>query len=316
MREIEMLRYIAKRTLMMIPVLLGISLIVFSIMELTPGDPVSLMLGEGASEQAVHELREQMGLNDNFFVKYVRYVKNAVMGDLGISYRNKVPVISEIVSRFPTTLNLTFWGVVLSVVIGIPVGIISAVKQYTIIDTLSLLAALILTSMPAFWLGLMLILLFSLKWNLLPATGVSTWQHFIMPAITLAAASMATIIRMTRSTMLEVVRQDYIRTARAKGASEFRIVYKHALRNALLPVVTVVGLNFGYQLGGAIVTESVFAMPGIGTLMVAAVRTKDTPIVMASVLFVAFLAGVINLIVDVLYVYIDPRLKSEYVKIK
>ncbi len=311
-----MLRYIAKRTLMMIPVLLGISLIVFSIMELTPGDPVSLMLGEGASEQAVHELREQMGLNDNFFVKYVRYVKNAVMGDLGISYRNKVPVISEIVSRFPTTLNLTFWGVVLSVVIGIPVGIISAVKQYTIIDTLSLLAALILTSMPAFWLGLMLILLFSLKWNLLPATGVSTWQHFIMPAITLAAASMATIIRMTRSTMLEVVRQDYIRTARAKGASEFRIVYKHALRNALLPVVTVVGLNFGYQLGGAIVTESVFAMPGIGTLMVAAVRTKDTPIVMASVLFVAFLAGVINLIVDVLYVYIDPRLKSEYVKIK
>ena len=300
----------------MIPVLLGISLIVFSIMELTPGDPVSLMLGEGASEQAVHELREQMGLNDNFFVKYVRYVKNAVMGDLGISYRNKVPVISEIVSRFPTTLNLTFWGVVLSVVIGIPVGIISAVKQYTIIDTLSLLAALILTSMPAFWLGLMLILLFSLKWNLLPATGVSTWQHFIMPAITLAAASMATIIRMTRSTMLEVVRQDYIRTARAKGASEFRIVYKHALRNALLPVVTVVGLNFGYQLGGAIVTESVFAMPGIGTLMVAAVRTKDTPIVMASVLFVAFLAGVINLIVDVLYVYIDPRLKSEYVKIK
>jgi len=285
-------------------------------MELTPGDPVSLMLGEGASEQAVHELREQMGLNDNFFIKYVRYVKNAVMGDLGISYRNKVPVISEIVSRFPTTLNLTFWGVVLSVVIGIPVGIISAVKQYTIIDTLSLLAALILTSMPAFWLGLMLILLFSLKWNLLPATGVSTWQHFIMPAITLAAASMATIIRMTRSTMWVVVRQEYIRTARAKGASEFRIVYKHALRNALLPVVTVVGLNFGYQLGGAIVTESVFAMPGIGTLMVAAVRTKDTPIVMASVLFVAFLAGVINLIVDVLYVYIDPRLKSEYVKIK
>jgi len=311
-----MLRYIAKRSLMMIPVLLGISLIVFSIMELTPGDPVSLMLGEGASEQAVQELREQMGLNDNFFIKYVRYVKNAVTGDLGISYRNKVPVISEITSRFPTTLNLTFWGVVLSVVIGIPVGIISAVKQYTIIDSMSLLAALILTSMPAFWLGLMLILLFSLKWNLLPATGVSTWQHFIMPAITLAAASMATIIRMTRSTMLEVVRQDYIRTARAKGASEFRIVYKHALRNALLPVVTVVGLNFGYQLGGAIVTESVFAMPGIGTLMVAAVRTKDTPIVMASVLFVAFLAGVINLIVDVLYVYIDPRLKSEYVKNK
>ena len=300
----------------MIPVILGISLIIFSIMELSPGDPVTLMLGDGASEQAIAELRDQMGLNDNFFVKYVRYVKNAAMGDFGISYRNKLPVINEIASRFPTTLNLTFWGVVLSVSIGIPVGVLSAVKQYTIIDSISLFSALILTAMPAFWLGLMLILFFSLKLNLLPATGIDTWKHFVMPAVTLAAASMATIIRMTRSTMLEVIRQDYIRTAKSKGASEFRIVYKHALRNALLPIVTVVGLNFGTQLGGAIVTESVFAMPGIGTLMVAAVRTKDTPIVMASVLFVALLAGIINLLVDVLYVYIDPRLKSEYVKSK
>lgn len=311
-----MLRYIAKRTLMMIPVILGISLIIFTIMELSPGDPVTLMLGDGASEQAVAELRAQMGLDDNFFVKYVRYVKNALTGDFGISYRNKVPVVNEIASRFPATLTLTFWGVALSVAIGIPVGVISAIKQYTIIDTVSLFTALILTAMPAFWLGLMLILLFSLNLNLLPATGVATWKHFVMPSITLAAASMATIIRMTRSTMLEVIRQDYIRTAKAKGAGQFRIVYKHALRNALLPIVTVVGLNFGTQLGGAIVTESVFAMPGIGTLMVAAVRTKDMPIIMASVLFVALLAGIINLLVDVLYVYIDPRLKSEYVKSK
>lgn len=309
-----MLRYIAKRTLMMIPVILGISLIVFSIMELSPGDPVTLMLGDGASEQAVAELREQMGLNDNFFVKYARYVEHAITGDFGISYRNKVPVINEIASRFPTTLTLTFWGVAISVLIGIPVGIVSAIKQYTIIDAVSLFSALILTSMPAFWLGLLLILLLSLKLGLLPATGIATMKHFIMPAITLAAASMATIIRMTRSTMLEVIRQDYIRTAKAKGASAFRVVYKHALRNALLPVVTVVGLNFGTQLGGAIVIESVFAMPGIGTLMVAAVRTKDTPIVMASVLFVALLAGIVNLLVDVLYVYIDPRLKSQFVK--
>lgn len=309
-----MLRYIAKRALMMIPVILGISLIVFSIIELSPGDPVTLMLGDGASEKAVAELREQMGLNDHFFVRYFRYVEHAVTGDFGISYRNKVPVVNEIASRFPTTLTLTFWGVVISVLIGIPVGVISAIKQYTFIDAASLFSALILTSMPAFWLGLLLIMLFSLKLGLLPATGVSTMQHFIMPAITLAAASMATIIRMTRSTMLEVIRQDYIRTAKAKGASAFRIVYKHALRNALLPVVTVIGLNFGTQLGGAIVIESVFAMPGIGTLMVAAVRTKDTPIVMASVLFVALLAGIINLIIDVLYVYIDPRLKSQFVK--
>lgn len=309
-----MLRYIAKRALMMIPVILGISLIVFSIIELSPGDPVTLMLGDGASEKAIAELREQMGLNDHFFVRYFRYVEHAVTGDFGISYRNKVPVVNEIASRFPTTLTLTFWGVVISVLIGIPVGVISAIKQYTFIDAASLFSALILTSMPAFWLGLLLIMLFSLKLGLLPATGVSTMQHFIMPAITLAAASMATIIRMTRSTMLEVIRQDYIRTAKAKGANAFRIVYKHALRNALLPVVTVIGLNFGTQLGGAIVIESVFAMPGIGTLMVAAVRTKDTPIVMASVLFVALLAGIINLIIDVLYVYIDPRLKSQFVK--
>lgn len=311
-----MSRYIAKRILMMIPVILGISLIVFSIIELSPGDPVTLMLGDGASEQAIMDMREQMGLNDNFFIRYVRYIGHAFTGDFGISYRNKVPVVNEIASRFPTTLTLTFWGVALSVLIGIPVGVISAIKQYTFIDAASLFSALILTSMPAFWLGLLLIMLFSLKLGLLPATGVASIKHFIMPAITLAAASMATIIRMTRSTMLEVVRQDYIRTAKAKGASPFRIVYKHALRNALLPIVTVVGLNFGTQLGGAIVIESVFAMPGIGTLMVAAVRTKDTPIVMASVLFVALLAGITNLIVDVLYVYIDPRLKSQFAKNK
>ena len=309
-----MSRYIAKRILMMIPVILGISLIVFSIIELSPGDPVTLMLGDGASEQAITELRNQMGLNDNFFVRYARYVGHALMGDFGISYRNKVAVVNEIASRFPTTLTLTFWGVAISVLIGIPVGVISAIKQYTFIDAASLFSALVLTSMPAFWLGLLLIMLFSLKLGLLPATGVASMQHFIMPAITLAAASMATIIRMTRSTMLEVIRQDYIRTAKAKGASPFRIVYKHALRNALLPVVTVIGLNFGTQLGGAIVIESVFAMPGIGTLMVAAVRTKDTPIVMASVLFVALLASIINLIVDVMYVYIDPRLKSQFAK--
>lgn len=309
-----MLRYIGKRILMMIPVMIGISLIIFSIMELTPGDPVTIMLGEGASEEAVSALREEMGLNDNFIVKYIRYIKNAVTGDFGISYRNKVPVVSEIASRFPNTLKLTFLGVTLSVLIGVPVGIISAVKQYTIIDSISLFGALILTSMPAFWLGLMLILLFSLKLDLLPATGADSWRNFIMPAITLAAASMATLIRMTRSTMLEVIRQDYIRTAKSKGASESRVIYKHALRNALLPIVTVIGLNFGYQLGGAIVTETVFAMPGIGSLMIAAVRTKDTPIVMASVLFVAIAAGIINLLVDVLYTYIDPRLKSEYVK--
>lgn len=309
-----MLKYIGRRILMMVPVLLGVSFIIFTIMEFTPGDPAMLMLGENATEEEIHELREDMGLNENFFVRYFNYVKNAVQGDFGISYRNKVPVTSEITSRLNNTLKLTTLGVLISVVIGVPVGIISAVKQYSIIDYTSLITALILTSLPAFFVGLMLILIFSLKLNWLPATGADSWKNFVMPAITLAAASMATLIRMTRSTMLEVIRQDYIRTARAKGATERRVIFKHALRNALLPIVTLIGLNFGTQLGGAIVTETVFTMPGLGSLMINAVRTKDTPIVMSAVITIAIIAGFVNLFVDILYTFIDPRLKSDLVK--
>ena len=309
-----MLRYIGRRILMMIPVVLGVSFIIFTIMEFTPGDPAMLMLGENATASEVNELREEMGLNENFLVRYYKYIKDAVKGDFGISYRNKVSVSKEITSRLNNTLKLTTLGVLISVVIGVPVGIISAVKQYSIIDYTSLITALILTSLPAFFVGLMLILLFSLHLNWLPPTGADSWKNFVMPAITLAAASMATLIRMTRSTMLEVIRQDYIRTARAKGATENRVIYKHALRNALLPVVTLIGLNFGTQLGGAIVTETVFTMPGLGSLMIAAVRTKDTPIVMAAVITIAVIAGFINLFVDILYTFIDPRLKSDLVK--
>ena len=310
-----MLKYIAKRILMMIPVVLGVSLIIFTIMEFSPGDPVMLMLGENASVEEINELREEMGLNDSFFVRYFRYVANAARGDFGISYRNKVAVSNEIASRLPNTLRLTFLGVAISVIIGLPVGIVSAVKQYSIIDHVSLVSALILTSLPAFFVGLMLILIFSLKLDLLPATGADSWKNFIMPAVTLAAASMATLIRMTRSTMLEVIRQDYIRTAKSKGATERSIIFRHSLRNALLPIVTLIGLNFGTQLGGAIVTETVFNMPGLGSLMIAAVRTKDTPIVLAAVITIAIIAGFVNLFVDILYTYIDPRLKSDIVKV-
>lgn len=299
---------------MLIPVILGISFIIFSIMSLTPGDPARLILGENASEEQVHELRIQMGLDNPFVIRYADYIFDAVKGDFGKSYRNGIPVFEEIFSRFPNTIKLAFWGITLSIVIGIPVGIISAVKQYTIIDSLSLVAAMLLTSIPAFWLGLMLILVFSLKLDLLPTTGVDTWKNFVMPSVTLAAGTMATLIRMTRSTMLEVIRQDYIRTAKAKGAGERRIVFKHALRNALLPVVTVIGINFGFQLGGAMIIETVFAMPGLGTLMITSVRMRDTPMVMASVLFVAVAIGITNLAVDILYAYIDPRIRAQYAK--
>lgn len=310
-----MLKYIIRRIMLMIPVILGVSFIVFFIMSFTPGDPARLILGESATFEDIANLREQMGLNDNFFLRYFRYVKNAVFNfDFGISYSTKQPVTIELFERFPSTLKLAFGSTLLMVLVGVPVGIVSAVKQYTLIDKISLISALLLTSMPAFWLGLMLILLFSLRLGWLPATGVDTIVHFVLPCVTLAAAMMASLIRMTRSNMLEVIRQDYIRTARAKGAKEMIVIYKHALRNALLPVITIIGLNFGGLLGGTMIIESVFAMPGLGTLTINAIRMKDTPTVMSSILFVAIFAGIINLIVDILYVYVDPRIKSQYSK--
>jgi peptide/nickel transport system permease protein len=309
-----MFKYVFKRILMMVPVILGISIILFSVMNLSPGDPARLILGDYAKQSDVDQLREEMGLNENFFVRYENYLKDAVKGDLGTSYRTGLPVSQEIFSRFPTSLKLAFGSIFIAIVIGIPVGIVSAVKQYSIIDSISLISSLLLTSMPGFWLGLMLILFFALKLNLLPAIGSDTWRNYLLPSITLAASTLAILIRMTRSTMLEVIRQDYIRTAKAKGADENRIIFKHALRNALLPIITVIGINFGTMLGGSVIIEGVFAIPGIGTLMVDAVKMKDTPVVLASVMFVAILGGVVNLAVDILYIYIDPRIKSQYVK--
>ncbi|MEA4846732.1 MAG: ABC transporter permease [Clostridiaceae bacterium] len=309
-----MLRYVFKRLLMMIPVIIGISFLLFAVMNLTPGDPARLILGEYALQSDVDQLREEMGLNDNFFVRYGNYLKNAARGDFGESYMSGLPVSEVVISRFPTTLKLATGAMLIAVLIGIPVGIISAVKQYTIIDALSLFSSLLLTSMPGFWLGLMLILLFALKLDLLPAIGSDSWINFIMPSITLAAATLAILIRMTRSTMLEVIRQDYIRTAKAKGAEEKRIIFKHALRNALLPIITVIGINFGIQLGGSVIIENVFAIPGIGSLMIDSVKMKDAPIVLASVMLVALLGGLVNLAVDIMYIYIDPRIKSQYVK--
>lgn len=307
-------RYILKRILLMIPVLLGISFVIFTLMNLAPGDPARMILGESATAEDINVLREQMGLNDNFFLRYIRHVLNMLRGDFGTSYIFKIPVFDEIIARLPSTLILAFGSTLIMVIVGVPVGIISAVKKYTWVDTLSLMATLLLTSMPAFWLSLMAILYFSLYLGWLPATGVDTLKHYILPCATLAAAMMANLIRMTRSSMLEVIKQDYIRTARAKGAEERTVIYRHALRNALMPIITIIGLNFGTLLGGMMVTESVFAMPGLGTLIIYAVRQKDTPLVIAAVMFVALLAGIVNLVVDILYAYIDPRIKSQYAR--
>ena len=309
-----MLRFIGKRLLLMIPVLLGISFILFTIMELTPGDPAQLILGESATKEEIAELREEMGLNDHFLVRYVRYIWNALHGDFGTSYRTQKKVVDEVLPRFPVTFKLAFFGLSGAVLIGIPVGIISAVKQYSVMDNICTITALTLTSIPTFWLGLMLMLLFSLRLGVLPATGITDWKGYILPAITLATGTMAMVLRMTRSTMLETIRQDYIRTAKAKGAPSSRIIFRHALRNALLPVITYVGMVFGIQLGGTVIIESVFSVPGMGSLMITSIRMKDSPTLMCSVLLAAFFAGVVNLLVDILYSYIDPRIKSQYIK--
>jgi peptide/nickel transport system permease protein len=298
----------------MVPVILGISLILFCIMELSPGDPARMLLGEYASQADVNALRQEMGLNDPLLKRYVSYVADMFRFDFGTSYVTKTNCAEEIINRFPATLKVAGLATLITAIIGIPVGIISAVKQYSIYDVFVTTVAMLFTSIPPFWLGLMLILLFTVELHLLPSVGSGSWKHFIMPALAMAAMHTATLVRMTRSTMLDVIRQDYIRTAKAKGASPLRIIFKHALRNTMLPVVTVLGLNFGNLLGGALIIENVFGISGLGTLMVDSVKSKDTPMLVASVLFASVVGGLVTLIVDILYTYIDPRVKMQYVK--
>jgi peptide/nickel transport system permease protein len=307
-----MAKYIARRILMMIPVMLGVSFIVFAIMEFTPGDPAIMILGEGAKPEEYEALREKMGLNDPFVLRYLRYIGEALRGNFGNSYRTRIPVTKEIITRLPNTIQLAVVSTIIAVSLGLPVGVLSAAKQYSVADSTVLGATLLLTSMPGFWFAMMLILVFSVKLRLLPSLFSGAWRDFILPAIATSASTLASTARMTRSTMLEVIRQDYIRTARAKGAKEGRVVFGHALRNALLPVVTIIGTNFSNALGGAIVIEQVFAIPGLGQLMINSIRAKDVPMTTASVLFAALIASVMNLLVDIVYAYIDPRLKSRF----
>ncbi len=299
---------------MMIPVLLGISFVIYALMSISPGDPARMILGENADLAAVEALRDEMGLNDPFLIQYGRHMLNMLKGDLGTSWIFNIPVFDQIIARMPSTVALAIGSTFVMLLLGLPTGIISAVKKYTWVDSVTLMISLLLTSMPVFWLGLMMQLVFSLNLHLLPAQGVDTLKHYILPCVTLGAGMMANLIRMTRSSVLEVTKQDYIRTARAKGCKEGVVVRRHILRNAMLPVITIVGLQFGSLLGGTMIIESVFAMPGLGSLVIQAVRQKDTPLVVAAVMFVAFMGGIINLIVDILYAYVDPRIKSQYVK--
>lgn len=306
-------KYIIKRFLLLVPILIGVSFIIFLIMSFKPGDPALIILGgEASSEAALQQVREQLGLNDPFFVRYFNYMKGAIRGDLGISYRNGSVVSQEIMARFPVTLKLAVFSMLLVSMLGIPIGVLSAVKQYSLIDMVSVVMALLLAAMPSFWIGLMLILLFSVKLDIFPATGASALINFVLPSITLAAVNMAVVTRMTRSTMLEVIRQDYVRTARAKGASQHRVITKHCLKNAMIPVLTTVAIQFGKLIGGAVLVESVFAMPGLGTLLVDAIRMNDTPLIMGAVMFLAIVFTLINLAIDLIYALIDPRIKAQY----
>lgn len=312
-----MTTYILRRLVWAIPVLIGASFLVFWSIRWVPGDPAIAIAGELATPELVEKVRADLGLDQPLLIQYGIYLARMVSGDMGTSVRSGLPVTDEIRVRLPRTLQLTFFSLALAALIGIPIGVLSATRANTWIDASSMVFALLGVSMPIFWFGLMLIIFFSLTlpgWlglnqPILPPTGAGTWRHFIMPTIALAAASMAIQARMTRACMLDVLRSDYIRTARSKGVPERTVIYRHALRNALIPIVTVVGLQFGALLGGAVLTETVFAWPGIGRLLVDSIGYRDYPVIQGTVLVITIGFVLVNIVIDVLYAYLDPRIR-------
>jgi len=308
-----MLLYTLKRLLMMAPIILIVAFLVFTIMNLTPGNPARIILGPSASPEAIDKLNTELGYDRPFFVRFGHYVFDVVTRfDFGNAYRTREPVVDELVKRVPVSLRVAFNGILFATLVGIPIGIVSAVKQYSAIDSVARVLGILLASIPAFWLGLMLIMLFSLKLGLLPSSGLADWKSFVLPMIALGLPASGSQLRFTRSAMLETIRQDYVRTARAKGVPEHTVIFGHALKNALLPIITVIGSSFGGLLGGAVLTESIFSLPGLGTMIVSGIRTKDIPIVMGGTLFFAVMFGIIMLIVDLLYAFVDPRIKAKY----
>ncbi|UOR13482.1 nickel ABC transporter permease [Halobacillus amylolyticus] len=313
-----MVGLIVKRFLQLLLLLFGISFLVFMSMHIAPGDPATIIGGPTATESDLEAIREDLGLNRPVLVQYFDYIRGVVQGDLGYSFQNNQAVAEAIMTRFPQTLKLAVASMLVAILIGVPAGIISAIKQNSWFDFSSTTVALAGISIPNFWLGAMLILVFSVQLQWLPVGGLSApfWtiegiKQLILPSITLGTASAAMIARMSRSTMLEVVRADYIRTARAKGAKGSVVIWVHALRNAMIPVITVIGLNFGFLLGGTIIVEQVFAINGVGRLMIDAISARDFPVVQGTVLLVATLFVVMNLIVDIIYAFIDPRISYD-----
>ena len=316
-----MKRYLARRLLLLVPVLAGVSVIIFMVLHLSPGDPVEIMLGSQATQEDRTRLRADLGLDQPLHVQYARWLGHLARGDLGRSLWMKRPVLSEVVLRFQATLILTVTALVLSTTAGIALGVASATRPNSLLDRVSAMASLFGASMPSFWLGIVLMVVFALRLGWLPASGMyapygggdlrDLLAHLLLPAVTFAAASVTIIARLTRAAMLETLGQDYIRTARAKGVRERTVVLRHGLQNALIPIVTVIGVQAGYLLGGAVLTETVFAWPGVGTLMVQGILARDFPLVQGCVLVVALSFVLINLAVDLLYAWFDPRIRYE-----
>jgi len=304
-----MYSYAIKRILQMIPTLLGVLILVFALIHSVPGDPARMVAGIEASDEDVETIREQLGLNDSLPKQFYTYVTGLLKGDLGTSIKTNRPVTEEIFSRFPTTITLTVMAVILLTIIGLFAGVFSATKPNSIWDNSTMMVALFGVSMPVFWTGILLILLFAYYIPILPSGGSDSLKHFILPAISLALTSAAILARLTRSSLLEVINEDYIRTARAKGVKENLVVYKHALKNALITVITVIGLEAGNLLGGAVLTETVFSINGIGRFLIQSIQFRDYPAVQGTILVVALIFITINLIVDLLYSVIDPRIR-------
>ena len=308
-----MIKYVLNRLLAMIPVVLALTFVVFTIMYLTPGEPTAVILGNEYSEAASVALKAELGLDKPFFAQYVNYVIGLVRGDFGMSYITRAPVSEQLTARFPNTFRVVIAAMLFCVGVGVPIGIYSATKPNSIFSNITMILGLLGVSLPIFWLGLLLILLFSVTLGWLPPYGMDHGiKSLILPAVALGANYMANIMRTTRSSMLEAIRQDFIRTAKAKGVNERDVIYSHALPNALMPTITVIGMNIGALLGGVVLTETVFSIPGTGRLLVESINKRDTPCVLGCLVIMAFCVAISNLIVDLIYAYIDPRIKAQY----
>lgn len=308
-----MTKYVLKRLLILVPTLLGVSFIVFLLLYLSPGDAALAVAGPNATKEAVDAIRENLGLNEPFLVQYLNYLKNLIFHfDLGTSYHSGRSVSEALLRVFPTTIKLAGGALIIAIIFGITFGVIAALKKNTFIDSMITALGMVGLAMPIFWSGLLLIIVFSTKLKVFPASGFSSIKHMILPWLALGFQSSAVIMRMTRSAMLDVLDKDYIRTAYAKGLSKPKIIFVHALKNAMIPVITTIGLQAGGLLGGSILTETIFSIPGIGRLMVDSIKTRDYPIILGAIMLIAIVYSVISIIVDILYGFINPRIKAEY----